>query len=213
MLTTAATTSPTAYWYLTRGTGTVALILLTLSVALGVANVRRLRTVRMPRFVLDGLHRSVSLLAMTFLLLHIVTSLLDGYAPIRLVDLVVPFVSAYRPVWLGFGSLAFDLMVAVVVTSLLRRHFGYRAWRIIHWAAYASWPVALVHGLGTGSDTKAGWMLAIVGGSVIVMIVAVAAAVAGRTEAEHSRHHAQRSGAVHRRARDDLERRHARYDV
>ena len=94
MLVAAATTSPTAYWYLTRGTGTVALILLTLSVALGVANVRRLRTEHMPRFVLDAVHRNVSLLAMAFLLIHIVTSLLDGYAPIRIVDVLIPFVSS-----------------------------------------------------------------------------------------------------------------------
>lgn len=175
MLLTAATSASSAYWYLTRGTGTVALILLTLSVALGVANVRRLRTERMPRFVLDAVHRNASLLAMVFLLLHIATSLLDGYAPIRIVDVVIPFVSTYRPVWLGLGAVAFDLMVAIVITSLLRRRFGYRTWRLIHWAAYASWPVALVHGLGTGSDTKAGWMLVIVGASVIVMIVAVVA--------------------------------------
>ncbi len=173
MLTAAATTTPTAYWYLTRGTGTVALILLTLSVALGIANVRRLRTDRMPRFVLDAVHRNVSLLAMAFLVLHIVTSLLDGYAPIRIVDVFIPFISAYRPLWLGFGAVALDLMVAIVITSLLRRRFGYRAWRITHWAAYASWPVALLHGLGTGSDTKQGWMLVIVGAAVIVVIVAV----------------------------------------
>ncbi len=90
---TAATAGPTAYWYLTRGTGTVALVLLTLSVAFGVANVRRLRTERMPRFVLDAVHRNVSLLAMAFLLVHIITSLLDGFAPIRIFDVVIPFTS------------------------------------------------------------------------------------------------------------------------
>lgn len=171
----AASIGPSAYWYLTRGTGTLALILLTLSVALGVANVRRLRTEHVPRFVLDAVHRNVSLLAMAFLLVHIITSLLDAFAPISLLDVVIPFGSVYRPLWLGFGAVAFDLMVAVVITSLLRRRFGYRAWRITHWAAYVSWPVALLHGLGTGSDTKAGWMLVIVGGCVIVMIVAVVA--------------------------------------
>ncbi len=197
MLSTAATTSPAAYWYLTRGTGTVALILLTLSVALGVANVRRLRTARMPRFVLDGVHRTASLLAMVFLLLHILTSLLDGYAPIRVVDVVVPFVSAYRPLWLGLGAVAFDLMAAIVITSLLRRRFGYRAWRVTHWAAYASWPVALFHALGTGSDTKAGWMLAIVGGCVIVTLVAVVArATAGWPEHPRARMAALASSAL-----------------
>lgn len=183
MAITAATAGPTAYWYLTRGTGTVALVLLTLSAAFGVANVRRLRTEHMPRFVLDAVHRNVSLLAMAFLLVHILTSLLDGFAPIRIVDVVIPFASSYRPLWLGFGAVAFDLMLAIVITSLLRRSFGYRAWRITHWAAYASWPVALLHGLGTGSDTKTGWMLVITAACVIVVIVAIVArATAGWPE-------------------------------
>jgi sulfoxide reductase heme-binding subunit YedZ len=170
-----AAAGPSAYWYLTRGTGTIALVLLTLSVAIGVANVRRLRTANLPRFVLDAVHRNVSLLAMAFLVVHIVTSLLDTFAPIRLLDVIIPFSSAYRPLWVGFGAVAFDLLVAVLITSLLRRRFGYRAWRTVHWAAYACWPFALLHGLGTGSDTKTGWMLVIVGGCVIVMIVAVVA--------------------------------------
>jgi sulfoxide reductase heme-binding subunit YedZ len=170
-----AAIGPSAYWYLTRGTGTIALILLTLSVALGVANVRRLHAPGVPRFVIDAVHRNVSLLAMAFLVVHIVTSLLDSFAPIRLIDVIVPFASAYRPLWLGFGAVAFDLLLAVLITSLLRRRFGYRAWRATHWAAYACWPFALLHGLGTGSDTKAGWMLVIVGGCVIVMTVAVVA--------------------------------------
>jgi len=111
-----------------------------------------------------------------FLFVHIVTSLLDGYAPIRLLDVVIPFGSAYRPLWLGFGTVAFDLLIAVAVaaTSLLRRRLGYRTWRATHWAAYACWPVAVVHGLGTGSDARTFWMLAITAGCVIVVIIAVA---------------------------------------
>ena len=174
-MTVLATVGPSAYWYLTRGTGTIALILLTLSVALGVANIRRLRSENVPRFVLDAVHRNVSLLAMAFLLIHILTSVLDSFAPISLVNAVIPFTGTYRPLWLGFGAVAFDLMIALIVTSLLRRRLGYRAWRLTHWAAYASWPVALLHGLGTGSDTKAGWMLVIVVGCVILMVVAVVA--------------------------------------
>jgi sulfoxide reductase heme-binding subunit YedZ len=179
----AATTGPTALWYLTRGTGVVALILLTLSVGLGVANVRRARTVNVPRFVFDAVHRSASLLAISFLVVHIVTSLLDGFAPIRLIDVVIPFRSAYRPLWLGLGAVAFDLLIAVALTSVLRRRLGYRAWRATHWLAYASWPVALLHGLGTGSDTQRAWMLALAGGCLVVVIVAVVArATAGWPE-------------------------------
>jgi sulfoxide reductase heme-binding subunit YedZ len=176
----AVSTSPSAFWYLTRGTGTLALFLLTLSVALGVANARRVRTEAVPRFVIDAVHRNASLLALTFLFVHIATAMLDGYAPIRLIDVVLPFGAAYRPLWLGLGTVGFDLMVAVALTSVLRRRLGYSAWRATHWAAYACWPVALLHGLGTGSDAKAHWMLAVTGLCVIIVIVAVIArAVAG----------------------------------
>jgi hypothetical protein len=164
---------PSALWYLTRGTGAVTLVLLTASVAIGVANVRRTQTERVPRFVVDAVHRSVSLLALGFLAVHVVTSVLDPFAPIRLIDAVVPFVSAYRPVWLGLGAIASDLLIAVALTSVLRRRFGHRAWRATHWLAYACWPVALVHGLGTGSDAKTSWMLALTAGSALVVLAAV----------------------------------------
>lgn len=174
-MTLATAAGSSAYWYLARGTGIVALVLLTLSVALGVANVRRVRTDRVPRFVFGAIHRSASLLAVAFVGVHIITSLLDGFAPIRLIDVVVPFAAPYRPVWLGLGAVAFDLLIAVTITSVLRRRFGHRAWRVTHWLAYASWPVALLHGLGTGSDVKRGWVLAILGGCLIVVIVGVVA--------------------------------------
>ena len=86
---------------------------------------------------------------------------------------MIPFVSGYRPLWLGLGTLSFDLLVALAVTSLVRRRLGYRAWRAVHWLAYVSWPVAVLHGLGTGSDTKQWWMLAL----TVVCIVAVLVAV------------------------------------
>lgn len=167
------TAGPSALWYLTRGTGAVALVLLTLSLALGVANVQRVRTTALPRFVLDAVHRSASLIALVFLAVHIVTAVLDPFAPIRAIDAVIPFASAYRPVWLGLGAVASDVLIALVVTSLLRRRFGYRAWRATHWLAYACWPIAIVHALGTGSDARTGWMLALVAGCVLVVLVAV----------------------------------------
>jgi DMSO/TMAO reductase YedYZ heme-binding membrane subunit len=163
-----------ALWYLTRGTGTVTLILLTVSIALGIVDQRRWRSERWPRFVLDALHRNVSLVALALLAVHVLTAWLDSYAPISLVDAVVPFHSSYRPVWLGLGALALDLMVAVIVTSLVRQRIGHQTWRAVHWLAYASWPVALVHGLGTGTDTPASWMLALSAGCVLAVLVACA---------------------------------------
>jgi methionine sulfoxide reductase heme-binding subunit len=169
----ASTVGPSAYWYLTRASGTVALILLTLSVVLGVIDVEQYSTTRLPRFVVDGVHRTASLLAVVFLLVHILTAALDSFASIPLIDAIVPFAGTYRPLWLGLGAASFDLVLAIVITSLARRRLGYRAWRFTHWLAYASWPIALLHGLGTGSDVKATWMLAISGSCLIAVLTAV----------------------------------------
>jgi hypothetical protein len=170
----AAAVTPSPFWFLTRGTGVVSLVLLTITVALGVANVRRTRVGEVPRFVLDSIHRSAGLLAVSFVAVHVATTVLDGFAPVTLLDAVIPFRSAYRPLWVGLGAVAFDLLIAVVITSLLRRRLGYRAWRTTHWLVYASWPVALVHGLGAGSDAKTHWMLLLVTACVAVVLVAVA---------------------------------------
>jgi predicted ferric reductase len=170
----------TAFWYLTRGTGIVALILLTLSVALGIANVRRMRLPGAPRFVTLGIHRSVSLLAVVFVVVHVLTSVIDGYVPITVADAVVPFSSAYHPFWIGLGAVSFDLLLAVVITSLLRRRVGYRAWRLVHWTAYASWPIALIHSIGTGTDAGSGWMTVLIVVLVSVTIAAVLARLSGR---------------------------------
>jgi hypothetical protein len=154
-----AAIGPSAYWYLTRGTGAVTLLLLSASVVLGIVDQSRWRTERWPRFALDELHQTVSLLVMVFLLIHIIVSVLDTFAPIKLLDAVVPFAGAYRPLWLGLGTLSFDLLLAVAITSLLRQRLGHRTWKLVHWLSYASWPVAVLHGLGTGSDVKSLWLL------------------------------------------------------
>jgi sulfoxide reductase heme-binding subunit YedZ len=168
-----AAAGPSVYWYLTRATGAVALILLTLALALGVANVQRWSSQRWPRFVVDAIHRNASLLAMAFLLVHILTSVLDSFAPVGLTDAIIPFAGSYRSFWLGLGAVSFDLLVAVTITSLLRQRIGLAAWRVVHWSVYASWPVALLHGLGTGSDVKATWLLAISIGCLLVVLAAV----------------------------------------
>lgn len=180
-----ASSGPSAYWYLTRSTGSVALVLLTGSIVLGGLDVRRFSTPRWPRFVIDTLHRNISLLAIVFLGVHILTSVLDGFAKISVIDAFVPFVGSYRPLWLGLGALAFDLLLAVTITSALRRRVGYDLWRAVHWLTYVSWPVALLHGLGSGSDVKSTWLLAL----SLLCLVAVLATLLARVAtawAEHS---------------------------
>lgn len=173
-----AAAGPSAYWYLTRATGVVALLLATVAVALGVLDVRRFSTARTPRFLIDSLHRSSSLLAIVFLAVHVLTSVLDSFAKIAITDAFVPFAGSYRPFWLGLGALSLDLLLAVTITSLLRQRIGYRSWRVTHWLAYASWPVALLHALGTGSDVKQAWMLWLSAACVAVVLAAVLARVA-----------------------------------
>lgn len=168
-----STSGPSIAWYLTRATGVVALLLLTLTVALGVLDVNRYSSPRWPRFLLDALHRNVSLLSVAFLALHVITTVLDTFAHISIIAAFIPFVSSYRPFWLGLGAVASDLLLALIITSLLRRRFGFAAWRATHWLAYACWPIALLHGLGTGSDVKSGWLLAITVGCVLAVIAAV----------------------------------------
>lgn len=145
-------------WYLTRASGAVALILLTLTIVIGIAAVGRAQSRRWPRFAVDAQHRSASLLAFVFLIVHIATAVLDSFAPISLTDALIPFIGAYRPLWLGLGATAFDLLLAVALTSLVRDRLGRQSWRAVHWLVYAAWPVAVLHGLGTGSDIGQGWM-------------------------------------------------------
>jgi len=162
-----------ALWYLTRGTGLVTLLLLTLSVMLGIVTSVRWQSPRWPRFITAAMHRNVSLLVMALLAVHIVTAVTDPFAPIRWLDVVLPYGSSYRPLWLGFGAVAVDLLIAVTVTSLLRQHIGYRVWRVVHWSSYACWPIALLHGLGTGSDTRLGWVVVINAACMLAVVTAV----------------------------------------
>src|SRR5215471_13440218 len=165
---------PSPLWYTTRATGVVALILLTLTVAFGVAGTARYSSEPLPRMVSAGLHRNLSLLTVAFVATHIATTLADPFVNIGIVSSFVPFTSSYRPFWLSLGAIAFDLLLALVITSLLRTRLSYRAWRAIHWLAYASWPIALWHGLGTGTDTRLPVLLA-----VDVLCLAAVAAAAG----------------------------------
>jgi sulfoxide reductase heme-binding subunit YedZ len=173
-----ATIGPSVYWYLARGTGAVTLLLLTAVVVLGILGPLRVTGGRWPRFAIDTLHRDLSLLVIALLLVHIVTSVLDTFVSISLTAAVIPFISSYRPLWLGLGAVAFDILLALVITSLVRRRLGYQRWRLIHWLAYASFPVAVLHGLGTGSDAKIWWMLLLTAACVALVVIATCVRVA-----------------------------------
>ncbi len=168
-----ASTSPTL-WFTTRATGTVAVVLLTASVVLGILTTTRASAPRVPRFALSELHRRVALIALAFLTLHVLTAVVDTYVPIGWLAAVVPFTSSYQPFWIGLGAVAFDLMLVVTVTSIFRRQLGHRTFRLVHWAVYLCWPVAVAHGIGSGTDLRFGWMDLLCGSCVAAVVAAAA---------------------------------------
>lgn len=181
MIVLAATKSVGALWVLTRATGAVSLVLLTATLVLGIVDVTRWRTRGWPRFVIDAVHRNAALLAVVLIAVHVVTTVVDGYVSISAANAFIPFSGSYRPLWLGLGALALDLMLALVATSLLRRWIGHRVWRAVHWAAYGCWPIALIHGLGMGTDVRAGWLLWVALGCIGAVALAVGARVSAQT--------------------------------
>ena len=182
-----------ALWYASRATGLVTLILLSAGMVSGAATAGRFATPRWPRFTITAMHRNLSLLAVTFLGVHIATAVIDPYAGISWIDAVVPFGSAYRPFWLGLGAVALDLMIAVVVTSLLRSRMPLRWWRAVHRSSYALFPLAVAHGLGAGGvDSGLGWVLAV----NTVCVLAVVLAVGWRMSVTHPDTQARRAAEL-----------------
>ncbi|MDH6679790.1 sulfoxide reductase heme-binding subunit YedZ [Rhodococcus sp. LBL1] len=170
-----------ALWALGRGTGITALVFMTISVVLGIATRSGRPILALPRFGVLEVHRTTALFGTLLVVLHVTTLFADPYAQLKLVDLLVPFIGDYRPVWLGLGTLAFDLLLVVVATSLLRHRLGARVFRAVHWTTYALWPLALIHGVGNGTDSGHIWFLATCGASILL----VAAAVVLRLRADY----------------------------
>jgi DMSO/TMAO reductase YedYZ heme-binding membrane subunit len=165
--------SSTLLWYLARGSGVTALVLLTVSMVLGIVTSVRWSSPRWPRFVTQAVHRNVSLLAIAVILVHVATIVVDGFAPIGWKDTVLPFTSGYRSLWLGLGAIAFDLVLALTFTSLLRHRIGARTWRVVHWLSYLCWPLVVLHGFGAGSDAKLSFVLVVNVACVLAVVLAI----------------------------------------
>ncbi|MDX1872501.1 ferric reductase-like transmembrane domain-containing protein [Mycolicibacterium sp. 120266] len=180
--------SSEALWALGRGTGATALGFLTVSLTLGVAARSGRPLLALPRFAVAEVHRFAALAGTLLVVLHLALLFADPYAQLRVVDFVVPFLGAYRPLWQGLGTLAFDLVLVVVVTSLLRHRLGLNAFRVVHWITYALWPIALAHALGNGTDAGRVWFLVFAGCCVVM----VAAALAWRLHANYTEYAAAR---------------------
>jgi sulfoxide reductase heme-binding subunit YedZ len=168
--------SSTSLWYATRASGLMALILLTLTMVLGITTTTRTRARNWPGFAHQEMHRRISMIAVVFLGIHVLTSVLDTYVNISWAAVVVPFTSSYGRFWVGVGAISLDLMIAVFVTSLLRARMRTGTWRAIHWLAYLSWPIALAHTFGMGTDARESWVIVL----GVVCVLSVAAALAWR---------------------------------
>jgi len=147
-------TDPRLLWWVDRSAGLVSFVMLTVVLAVGVLSVGRPPRLSAWRAGAQAVHRELPLVAALLLAVHIGTAVADSFVPLRLRDVLVPFGAAWRPLWVGFGALAVDLLVVVVVTSLLRNRLGTRAWRLVHLSAYLLWPLAAAHALGAGTDAN-----------------------------------------------------------
>ncbi|CAN5744053.1 hypothetical protein BH09ACT7_BH09ACT7_56270 [soil metagenome] len=181
-----------ALWALGRGTGITALGFLTISLALGIATRSGRPLLVLPRFAVADVHRFAALAATLLVGLHLALLFADPYAQLRVVDFVVPFLGTFRPLWQGLGTLAFDVLVVVIVTSLLRHRLGVRTFRVVHWATYALWPIALAHGLGNGTDSGYVWFL----GFCAACVLTVSGAGIWRLHANYTEYASTRVGGT-----------------
>ena len=156
-------------WDTARAGGFAAYILLSVAVSVGLVLRNRWQTPKWPRLITNELHGYLSLLALVFIAVHVLAVLVDPFTRFGLAEVLVPFVSHYRPVWMGLGIVALYLLLAVWVSSRLRARIGYETWRRIHVLAYGVYVAATIHGLGTGSDTRSLWAPVVYASSVVVV--------------------------------------------
>ncbi|WTL36113.1 ferric reductase-like transmembrane domain-containing protein [Nocardia sp. NBC_01503] len=167
-----------ALWAFGRGSGATALAMLTVAVITGIGS-RSGRALLLPRSGLAELHRGAALIATVLVGVHVLSLLADPYSQLHLLDTLVPFAGDYRPLWVGLGTVAVDLLVAIALSALLRHRIGPRVFRVIHWAAYAFWPLALIHALGAGTDAGRPWMLVIAAACTLAVAAALAWRISG----------------------------------
>ncbi|MDE3064947.1 MAG: ferric reductase-like transmembrane domain-containing protein [Acidobacteriota bacterium] len=166
-----ALTSP-YLWYSTRATAMVTLVLFTLVVSLGTFVANRVGGAYVGRFEVNELHRSVSMVAIVFLGIHVATTVVDSYVNTGVLSVFVPMTSAYRRVAIGVGAVALDLMAAVWISSLLKARIANTTWRFIHWFGWLAFATAIVHAFLAGTDTRKGWGLIVVGVCAIAGVAA-----------------------------------------
>ena len=168
------------FWYLTRASGLVAYLLLFGSVSLGLALTGGSAGLR--RYDIYDLHRFIALVTLAVTGFHLLIVLPDAYISFTLPELLVPFASPYRPVYMALGVLGFYLMVLVLASFYRMPRVPYWLWRRLHYATFFIFALALAHGLGAGTDTGTGWALALYGATGwVVLALACRRALVGRS--------------------------------
>lgn len=159
-------------WAVTRATALVSVVLLTTSFVLGVLTSARAAESVGRRAVISAVHRTISLLMIGFIGGHVLTAIIETYVDIGWIAALLPFTSHYARGWVGLGTIALDILLAVIITSLLRQRIRPRTWRLVHLITYAMWPIALLHGVGSVSaDTELTYV--VTGTCAIVGLTAV----------------------------------------
>lgn len=162
-----------AFWYLARAGGITAYILLWLATCWGIMISSKVIRGYLNFANALALHEFLPILGVVFTAVHALTLLGDSYVGFDIWQLLIPFASAYKPFWTGLGSLALYLFLAIILSFYLRKQIGQKSWRLLHYASYLAFLLALLHGLmaGTDSDTLAMRTLYLVTGSIALFLV------------------------------------------
>src|SRR5690349_18691635 len=145
------------WWYISRASGLMAYLLVWFSTLWGFAISSKIFDSFLKREFTYDFHEHLSLLSLGFVVLHVVVLLMDRVEPMKLVEVLIPFVSSYRPFWTGMGILAFYLSILVTVTFYIRSLISMKTFRTIHYLSIAAYMGALLHGLYSGTDSPLNW--------------------------------------------------------
>jgi sulfoxide reductase heme-binding subunit YedZ len=157
------TTAHTLTWEVARVGGMVAYVLATASVVLGLLLSLGVRSSRWPRFITNELHRFLTVLTLVFVAIHTAAVLVDPFTAFTPAEVLVPGLAHYRPSWIALGIVSGYLAIAIWASEYVRGRIGYAWWRRFHYLAFAVFGLGALHGVGTGSDTREWWGLAIYG--------------------------------------------------
>jgi sulfoxide reductase heme-binding subunit YedZ len=160
-----------ALWYATRASGIAAYVILTTVVCIGISMGGKAQSLKWPRFSVEDIHRFGGLLVGALITIHVATIAVDSFLPFSIVNLVVPFTANYRPLWTGLGIAAAELLLALAITNHYRKRLPYRFWRTAHYANFAVWTLATLHGVMSGTDRSVWWLAAIYALSIATVAV------------------------------------------